>query len=181
MRSRVGLALFGASALVLGAAIALIATSGGSDEQAATTRARVKTIVGAPVFERANPRLTIRCRGTVCRQGRGVRVAAVRVGQSCQLAQDPGGAVTGRWVGQAPGAFICHGVDGTGCAVANSAGAVFHGRWRGLTCALPQIAQQPCALTSSGRATDPPPSLGTWVELVFSAPGGGTQRAFRCQ
>jgi hypothetical protein len=180
MRSRVGLALFGACALALGAGIVLVATSGRSDDHA-TTRARVKTIVGAPVFERANPRLTVRCRGTVCRQGRGVRVDPVRSGQRCQLAQDPSAAVSGRWVRQGPGAFICQGVDGTPCAVANSAGAVFHGRWRGLTCALPQIAHQPCALTSSGRATDPPPSLGLWVELVFSAPGGGTQRAFRCQ
>jgi hypothetical protein len=180
MRSWVGLALVGACALALGAGIALIATSGGSDDHA-TSRARVKTIVGAPVFERANPRLTVRCRADVCRQGRGVRVDPVRAGQPCQLAQDPRGAVSGQWVRQTPGAFICQGLDGVACAVSNSAGAVFHGRWRGLTCALPQVAHQPCALTSSGRATDPPPSLGTWVELVFSGPGGGTQRAFRCQ
>jgi hypothetical protein len=180
MRSRVGLALFGACALALGAGIALVATSGGGNEPA-TTHARVKTVVGAPVFERANPRLTVRCRGDVCRQGRGVRVDPVHTRQPCQLAQDPEGALSGQWVHQAPGAFVCQGVDGTRCAVPNSAGAVFHGRWRALTCALPQIAHQPCALTSSGRATDPPPSLGVWVELVFSAPGGGTQRAFRCQ
>jgi hypothetical protein len=110
-----------------------------------------------------------------------VRVEPGRGGQRCQLAQDPRGEASGRWVAQARGALSCQGVDGTACAVANSAGAVSRGSWSALTCTLPRVAHQPCALTSSGRATDPPPSLGLWVELVFTAPGGGTQRSFRCQ